>query len=212
MDILKTLFRFFYWRILSIIKTYTVYSNNVNRKTRIGKHVVIHKGTVIGVGVEINDHSYISAPGVVIENTSIGKFCSIALGVKIGLSSHNYNYVTTHPFILKGKHSTKNHESRGIKTKTIIGNDVWIAADAIIFLGVKIGDGAVIASGSIVTKDVPSYTIVAGVPAKIIKKRFNDVTIENLMETKWWNWDKDKINENISLFKDVEKFIENEKN
>lgn len=207
MDILKTLFRFFYWRILSIIKTYTVYSNNVNRKTKIGKHVVIHKGTVIGVGVDINDYSYISAPGVVIENTSIGKFCSIALGVKIGLSSHNYNYVTTHPFILEGKLIAKNQESHGIITKTIIGNDVWIAADAIIFSGIKIGDGAVIASGSIVTKDVPNYTIVAGVPAKIMKKRFNDHTIKRLMDIKWWNWDNDKINENLKLFKDTEKFI-----
>lgn len=79
----------------------------------------------------------------------------------------------------------------------MIGNDVWIGYDAIIMPGVKIGDGAIIGTRAVVTKDIPPYTIVGGVPAKPIRKRFDDKTIEKLLSIKWWNWDKEKIKQNI---------------
>ena len=79
----------------------------------------------------------------------------------------------------------------------MIGNDVWIGYDAIIMPGVKIGDGAIIGTRAVVTKDIPPYTIVCGVPAKPIRKRFDDKTIEKLLLIKWWNWDKEKIKQNI---------------
>lgn len=89
----------------------------------------------------------------------------------------------------------------------VVGNDVWIGANCIIFEGVTIGDGAVIAAGSIVRKDVPPYAVVGGV-GKIIKYRFSHETIEKLLEIQWWNWEDSKIKENIKLLQDAEKFVE----
>lgn len=81
----------------------------------------------------------------------------------------------------------------------IIGNDVWIGTNAIILSGVTIGHGAIIAAGAVVTKDVPSYAIVGGNPAKIIKFRFNEAKIKELIEIKWWDWDEDKIRQQVSF-------------
>ena len=84
------------------------------------------------------------------------------------------------------------------KGDIIIGNDVWIGYEAIIMSGVKIGDGAIIATGAVVTKDVPPYTIVGGIPAKPIRRRFDEKTIEKLRKSHWWDWSKEKIKNNIS--------------
>nr|WP_268258242.1 CatB-related O-acetyltransferase [Bacillus massiliigorillae] len=84
------------------------------------------------------------------------------------------------------------------KGDIIIGNDVWIGYEAVILAGVTIGDGAIIGSRALVTKDVPPYTIVGGMPAKPIRKRFSEQTISSLLEIKWWNWSKEKISRNIS--------------
>lgn len=83
------------------------------------------------------------------------------------------------------------------KGDIVVGNDVWIGYEAVIFAGVTIGDGAVIGARAVVTKDVPPYTVVGGVPAKPIKKRFNDETITELLKLKWWNWSEEKISQNI---------------
>ncbi|EKO3576514.1 CatB-related O-acetyltransferase [Vibrio metschnikovii] len=82
----------------------------------------------------------------------------------------------------------------------IIGNDVWIAAGAVITRGIKIGDGAVIGANAVVTKDVPPYAIVAGIPAKVIKYRFTPEIIQRLLDIQWWNWEEIKIKENFTLF------------
>lgn len=79
----------------------------------------------------------------------------------------------------------------------MIGNDVWIGYEAVIMAGVHIGDGAIIGTRAVVTKDVPPYTIVGGVPAKEIKKRFDQKTVDELLDMKWWDWDRQKIQENI---------------
>ena len=84
------------------------------------------------------------------------------------------------------------------KGDIVIGNDVWIGYEAVILAGVMIGDGAVIGARAVVTKDVPPYTVVGGVPAKEIKKRFSQQTIEELLRLKWWDWDEDRIARNIS--------------
>lgn len=83
------------------------------------------------------------------------------------------------------------------KGDIIIGNDVWIGYEAVIMAGVTIGDGAVIGSRAVVTKDVPAYTVVGGVPAKPIKKRFSEETVSLLLESKWWDWPREKIKRNI---------------
>lgn len=93
-------------------------------------------------------------------------------------------------------------------TETVIGNDVWIGAKSIIRAGIKIADGAVVGSGSIVTKDIGPYEIWAGNPARFIRKRFDDETIGKLQESQWWNWDDEKLREMGKHFSDIEEFID----
>ena len=110
-----------------------------------------------------------------------------------------------------GKHIDNNqYENSAIRKNesVVIGNDVWIGADAIILPGVRIGDGAVIAAGAVVTKDVECYEVVGGNPARHIKYRFEQSTIDKLMKLQWWNWDEKKLRENIELFFQPEKFIQ----
>ena len=94
------------------------------------------------------------------------------------------------------------------KGDIIIGNDVWVAFGATILSGVKIGDGAVVAAGSVVTKDIPPYAIVGGVPAKVIKYRFDDEIIKSLQDIKWWDWDQETIKKRVGDFTEPEVFIQ----
>lgn len=121
----------------------------------------------------------------------IGNFCSISEDVTIFLGGeHEINTISSYPFTLK------NHYTKG---NVKIGNDVWIGQSTIILSGVTIGDGAIIGANSLVTKDVEPYSVVGGNPAKFIKYRFDEETIERLLELKWWNWDIQKIIENRRL-------------
>ena len=97
------------------------------------------------------------------------------------------------------------------KSAVVIGNDVWIGESARIMAGVHIGDGAVIAAGAVVTKDVAPYAIVGGVPAKVIKYRFSPEQIEELLKIEWWNWDEEKIRKHADEFDNIESFIERHK-
>ncbi|MCD8356469.1 MAG: CatB-related O-acetyltransferase [Clostridia bacterium] len=133
----------------------------------------------------------------------IGKFCSIACGARFLFTSanHTLHSLSTYPFPLffeawglDKKDVTSAWDNRG---NIVIGNDVWIGYEAVILSGVTVGDGAIIGSCAVVTKDVPPYTIVGGVPAKPIRKRFSDETIAHLMDLQWWNWSYDKIAQNI---------------
>ena len=136
----------------------------------------------------------------------IGKFCSIADGIIIYLGgNHRMDLVSTYPF---GAWPDEWPEIRSVKPENIaplptgdvvIGNDVWIGLRAIILPGVIIGDGAVIGAGAVVTRDVEPYSIVAGNPARQVKKRFDDETIRKLLEIKWWAWPPEKINENLDI-------------
>ena len=132
----------------------------------------------------------------------IGKFCAIASDVKFIMngSNHPLNCFTTYPFAIFG-HSWENTMSVEGKYKgdTIIGNDIWLGYNSLIMPGVNIGDGAIIAAKSVVTKDVEAYTIVGGNPAKLIRKRFSDEVIHLLLELKWWDWTIEKITNNISI-------------
>lgn len=141
----------------------------------------------------------------------IGSFCSISAGVQIFLGGeHRVDWVTTFPFNILWKeayHITGHPKSKG---NVHIGNDVWIGREAIIMSGVTIGDGAVIGSRAIVTKAVPPYAIVAGNPARIIRMRFDDKTINRLLEIKWWSWDDSQIKKVLPLLLDnkIDVFLE----
>ncbi|EIH5399289.1 CatB-related O-acetyltransferase, partial [Escherichia coli] len=139
----------------------------------------------------IGKYSYVA--GASIGNATVGKFCSIAKGAKIGgLGAHPTTFISSHPIF----YSTKKQCGVTFTSKdyflenadTILGNDVWVGTNAIIMDGVTIGDGAIIGAGAIVTKDVPPYAIVVGVPAIIKRYRFPTEQIEILKKIKWWDW------------------------
>lgn len=135
------------------------------------------------------------------EKLVIGKFGQIAHGVQIITSSANHQMdgFSTYPFNAFGEPWSSCYESKWPnKGDTMIGNDVWIGHQAAIMPAVSIGDGAIIGARSVVTKDVPSYSIVAGNPAKIIRFRFDDKTIASLLEIRWWDWPIELINRNIA--------------
>lgn len=186
---------------------------------------IIYKGCHIGrytYGYENLLESYPLAK-------SIGRYCSINGTARI-MNNHSLDCVTTHPFLdypfymdwdaylerkklleKYGKHrNNSGFEDSPIRDNepVVIGNDVWIGANVVILPGVTIGDGAVIAAGAIVTKDVPPYSIVGGNPAREIRKRFDDSTIEKLLQIKWWEWEHSFIEENIELFFQPKKLVE----
>jgi len=140
----------------------------------------------------------------------IGSFCSFAARVKIFLGGeHRIDWVTTYPFT-KLWESAKNFTGHpATKGDVIIGNDVWIADGAVILSGVSIRDGAVVGAGAVVSKDVPAYGIVAGNPAHLIKKRFDEDTIARLLKISWWNWEDARIEKYLPLLlnNDIVRFI-----
>lgn len=165
------------------------------------------KYTGIPVGRYTYGYQYLSNDNV----KSIGAFCSIAEGQLIVPNDHRLDWITTSPiaslkeFSFVGRDYVNDYMSEEDR-KIIIGNDVWIGARCIIFEGVTIGDGAVIAAGSIIRKDVPPYAVVGGVD-KILRYRFDKETIEKLLKIKWWNWDDKDIREKIYMFRETAFFI-----
>lgn len=188
------------------------YRNAVVVDSDIGIGVTVGDDTTIarcsvGNNVAFNRRSYIndcivgafsySGSNTTMNFTSIGRFCSLARNVDIGGFDHDYHKVTTMPMFRFKQLSGGGNPDVDEKELCKVGNDVWIAAGAQILHKVSVGDGAVIGGGAVVTKDVPPYAIVAGVPAKIIKFRFDEKTIEELMMIKWWNWPEEVILANI---------------
>lgn len=128
----------------------------------------------------------------------IGKFCSIACGTKflMNCANHTLHSLSTYTFPLFSEewgHKMNVRDSWDNRGDITIGNDVWIGYEAVILSGVTIGDGAIIGTRAVVTKDVPPYTIVGGSPARVLKKRFSDDIIDKLLKVKWWNWPVEKI-------------------
>jgi acetyltransferase-like isoleucine patch superfamily enzyme len=180
----------------------------------IGKFTVIHKNVRLSDS-NLGDFSYTHSS---LLNTEVGKFCSIAPHCTFGLAKHpTKKIVSTHPaFYSKDNKGclctfTNVDYFDDSLEKTIIGNDVWIGCNCIIISGVTIGNGAIIGAGSVVTKDVESYAIVGGVPAKLIRYRFEQDQIDFLNEFKWWDRDATWIEKNCDLFLDIEKFCKSAK-
>lgn len=165
---------------------YTMYNDFVNDPREFEKNNVLYHYPVNG------------------DKLIIGKFCSIACGAKFLFTSanHKMSSLSTYPFPIFyeewGLDAKDIRNAWDNKGDIIIGNDVWIGYEAVIMAGVTIGDGAIIGTRAVVTKDVPPYTIVGGVPAKPIRKRFDDATVERLIKLRWWDWEYEKIAQSIA--------------
>lgn len=171
--------------------------SNVERCV-LGQHVAINRRSYVNDSI-IGDYSYCGI-NTTMNFVRMGKFCSIARNVDIGGFDHDYHKVTTMPMFRFRQMLTG---EKPIPDRCYgyceIGNDVWIAAGAQVLHKVRIGDGAVVGGGAVVTKDVPPYAIVAGVPARVIKFRFPPDVIEQLLRIQWWNWPLKKLIENASF-------------
>ncbi len=168
-----------------IVGDYTMYNDFVNDPTKFQNNNVLYH-------YPVNDEKLI-----------IGKYCSIACKTKFMFTSgnHKISSLSTYPFpIFYEEWGLNSDDITGAwdnKGDIVIGNDVWIGYEAVIMEGVHIGDGAIIGTRAVVTKDVPSYTIVGGIPAKEIKKRFSEDVIAKLKKMQWWNWKEEKVQKNL---------------
>ena len=137
----------------------------------------------------------------------IGRFCAIAEGARFIMNGANHamSGFSTYPFNIFGHGWEEGFDpqswERELRGDTVIGNDVWIGMEAIILPGVTVGDGAIIGARAVVAADVPAYAIVAGNPAHVIKRRFDDRTIERLQAIAWWNWPVEKIGDNLDAIR-----------
>jgi acetyltransferase-like isoleucine patch superfamily enzyme len=195
--------RFIIYKILKKIRLKSIRNSEIHKTSKV------ESGSNI-LNVSMGRHSFCGYDCEIV-NAEIGSFCSIANNVKIGGGEHPYNWVSTSPVFYKGRDSVKMKYSifeRESHKRTIIGHDVWIAEGCLIKQGVSIGHGAIVGMGSVVTKDVPAYSIVGGVPAKIIKKRFDDDVIESLLKIEWWNFEDAKLHNVASHIKYPRKFID----
>jgi len=191
----------------------------INRRTLLGGQNVIHSNvnivnSVIGYATYIGNNSQLP-------NTEIGAYCSIANNVKVISDTHpSSTFVSTHPaffsllkqagftYVKKQLFNEKLYFDETSEIDVKIGNDVWIGANVILIGGIEIEDGAIIATGSLVSKNVKSYDIVGGVPAKVIRSRFKVEQIEILKKFKWWNRSPEWLKSHTDLFDDIEELIE----
>jgi virginiamycin A acetyltransferase len=169
---------------------------------RVGPRSLINKVLFDGK-ISIGSNTTINGPGTefysIHHPIRIGNFCSIARGTAIQEHNHDAECITTY-FIKYRIFNEKYGTDAVSKGPVTIGNDVWIGTQSTILTGVTIGNGAIVAANSVVSKDVPPYAIVGGTPAKVLKYRFSDEIIAKLLEIEWWNWDLDKIKRNKDLF------------
>lgn len=196
-----------------IIPDKKIYPRTDDHETVYLKNVITNPNIIVGDFTMYND--FVSDPTLFEKNNVlyhypvnkdrliIGKFCSIACGAKFIFTSANHTLrsLSTYPFPIFFEEW--NLDKRQVasawdnKGDTVIGSDVWIGYEAVILSGVHIGDGAIIGTRAVVTKDVSPYTVVGGVPAKEIKKRFDEGTIRKLQQIRWWDWPFDRIQKYI---------------
>ncbi|MGW2662017.1 CatB-related O-acetyltransferase [Nocardia tengchongensis] len=179
---------------------------------------VFLKPHVTSPNIEVGDYSYFDDPIAATafetdnvlyafgpEKLIIGKYCAIASNTRFIMAGANHPTagVSTFPFTIFG--GTWAEETMDIITSipskgdTVVGNDVWFGYNSLIMPGVRIGDGAIIATGAVVTADVPPYTIVGGNPAQVVKQRFSDAEVGQLLRAAWWNWPVELITENVRI-------------
>ena len=180
--------RFKHGRCVSIVSPF------VSHKAKLAYGVTVGQGSVVSSGTSIGRHSFIVKNCQII-SADIGAFCSIANNVSIGAFEHDY------PICANSSHVRKILKLPVVPSPVAkIGNDVWIGNNAVIKGGVLIGDGAIVGAGAVVTHNVPPYAIAMGVPAKVIKYRYSEDIIEEMIASKWWDWSDEEIQKNQEFF------------
>lgn len=181
-----------------------IIKSDLSGDIEIGENCKIYESALSG-NIQIGKYTSLWGPNLDVytaDNTvKIGNFCSIARNVSFQTFNHNQKKITSY-FIGQNLFNEKWQNEKVSKGSIEIGNDVWIATQCVILGGVKIDDGVVVAANSVVTTDLPAFSIVAGTPAKVIGYRFDTDTINKIKELKWWNWSTSKIIENKHLFVD----------
>jgi acetyltransferase-like isoleucine patch superfamily enzyme len=163
--------------------------------SRTGNKVFISKNSFLS-NSNIGDYSSIGRNSTLVHAT-LGRYCSVSWNVTIGATQHPMNRISSHafPYVKKFGFVTQDHR---FATGTQVGHDVWIGANGVVMPGIKIGNGAVIGASSVVTKDIPDFAIVAGIPAKVVRYRFPEEVIARLNKSAWWNLEPDLIRKHIA--------------
>lgn len=187
-----------------------IFPNAIIKNSYFGKYTEIANYANISDS-SMDDYSYVSEY-TQIANTQIGKFANIASNVRINPGFHPYEMPCQHHLLYRremygfGENDEAFFNYRKTQ-KVIIGHDVWIGHGAVIMPGIKVGNGAIIGSNAVVTKDVPSFAIVAGVSAKILKYRFPNEIIKEIEKIAWWDWSHEEIKDRLGDLKDIREFI-----
>ena len=199
-----------YYCVLQLTKNSKVDDSVVLRKVHlkgdinIGKKTKLLGGVYISGKVNIGKYCSLNGPNLdiysKINEITIGNFTSIARNVSIQEFNHAINKLSTS--LISKNHFNNKFTDVTSKGKIVIGSDVWIGSHSVILSGVTIGNGVIVAANSVVTKDVPPFSIVGGNPARVIKSRFDQPLIDRIEELKWWDWPESKIFRNQYLFKD----------
>ena len=195
---------YIYNKILKKIRGSAIKDSSIDSTSKI------ESGTAF-INSSISKHSFIGYD-CSFNNVEVGSFCSIANKVTVGGTAHPMHFVSTSPVFLSHKDSVKAKFADHVylpQVRTCIGHDVWIGEGALIKAGVNIGTGAVIGMGSVVTKDVPPYSIVGGNPSKVIRMRFDEKVISELLKSKWWEGSEKYLKKHGKLFNDPEVFLQN---
>ena len=185
------------WSVITIDST-------IDRKASVRQKCRVY-------GSKLGRYSYIGRNRLV-QNTEIGQFCSISEGCNIGMPSHPTEFVSTSPVFLSGSNILRKNFCEIAYNdclRTVIGNDVWIGAHAQIKSGLTIGNGAIVAAGAVVTHDVPPYAVVGGIPAKVIKYRFDEETVDALQKLSWWDFPDERLLSIGRTMNNVKMFLSN---
>ncbi len=204
---MNNLIYYYFTKALKKLRGASLYNSKIDKTSKV------EAGSLV-VSSVFKKHSFCGYDCEII-NAEIGSFCSISSNVKIGGGMHPVSWVGMSPVFYKGRDSVKTKFSefeRSDALYTQIGNDVWIGQNVLIKQGVTIGHGAVVGMGSVVTKDVLPYSIVAGNPARLIRKRFSEDIIIALLEIKWWDFNDKDLKEYAQHFKNPQEFIIKYKN
>lgn len=209
-------------KILTDIKTYYKINSVYPRRYKnskiesyivdesiLGEELIIRKDVFISNSLKrLGSYTYIGDRAEILNCDGIGRYVSISHDVKIGLENHKLDGIGTSPVFYSKQRGWVDRNYIERQVPVAVGDDVLISVNAMIMSGVKIGTGAVVGAGAFVNKDVPPYAIVAGIPAKIIRYRFDEATIERLLKSEWWKLDKSELVRHKDRFSDVKAFLD----